>query len=205
MLGNTSAYCFSFWALIEDTRTDGRTDRQATEEAKRDLRRNNYKCFESQHAYSIYIYIQVYYILYSDPDRPFGKLSRTFFIEHVIILNVLRHREHLKDVRNMRNIFVFPSRISPCSPSPSAFYCSCIALSLAHLHRRRITSAHCSLRQASNCIRLCRELNVCAIYKNYDTDTPSLFGAIMYNAFSCGLFPNTRKHTHSHMSIHRCR
>lgn len=42
----------------------------------------------------------------SDPDRLLGKLSRTFFIEHVIILNVLGHREHLKDVRNMRNICI---------------------------------------------------------------------------------------------------
>lgn len=113
MLGNTSAYCFSFWALIEDTRTDGRTDR-AIEEAERDLRRNNYKCFEyCTHIVQyislvcMYIYIlYIYYKMYSDPDRPFGKLSRTFFIEHVIILNVLRHREHLKDVRNMRNICI---------------------------------------------------------------------------------------------------
>lgn len=58
----------------------------------------------------MYIYIlllyTVYYSIHSDPDRLLGKLSRTFFIEHVIILNVLGHREHLKDVRNMRNICI---------------------------------------------------------------------------------------------------
>lgn len=96
-------------------------------------------------------------------------------------------------------VFEFPSHISPCPNLHSTVPVlrSHLCTAGPHLHRRRITSAQCSLRQASNCIRLYRELNVCAIYKNYDTDTPNLFGAIMYNAFSCGLFPNTHKHTHT--------